>query len=106
MTPVRREDLARSVADAVTAVPGVAAMSPGSGVEVATLFAGGKVIGLRLGPDAVDVHIVADRVPLQPVADEAAEAARRVLAAAGDERSVRVVVEDVMMDALDRRERG
>ena len=106
MRPVRREDLARSVADAVVAVPGVAALSPGSGVEVATLFAGGKVIGLRLGEEAVEVHIVADQVPLQPIADEAAQAARRVLAAAGDDRPVQVVVEDVMVDALDRRERG
>ena len=45
---MRREDLARAVADAVVGVPGVARLSPGTGVEVATLFPGGKVIGLRL----------------------------------------------------------
>jgi hypothetical protein len=103
-TAVRREDLARSIADAVTAVPGVAGLtSSGSAVEVATLFAGGKVVGLRLADDTVEIHIVAARVPLGPVADEAAAAARRVLGAAGDNRSVRVVVGDVLVDALDRR---
>jgi len=46
---------------------------------------------------------VADRVPLPPVADEAAAAAQRVLAAAGDGRDVRVVVEDVEASAVERR---
>jgi len=104
-TVVRREDLAHAVAEAVTAVPGVARLSPGSGVEVAALYAGGKVVGLRLSGDVVGVHIVADRVPLQPVADEAAAAARRALSAAGDDREVNVVVEDVESAALDRRSR-
>ena len=45
---VRREDVARAVADAVLAVPGVAGLSPGTGVEVSTQFSGGKVIGVRL----------------------------------------------------------
>jgi hypothetical protein len=94
------------VADAVTAVPGVAGLSPGSGVEVATLFAGGKVVGLRLSGEQVEVHIIADQVPLQPVADAAALAARRVLLAAGDERPVHVVVEDVVVEALNRRQAG
>ena len=100
---MRREDLARAVADAVIDVPGVARLHPGTGVEVATLFPGGKVIGLRLSGEAVEVHLVADRVPLPPVADEAAGAAQRVLAAAGDGRDVRVVVEDVEASAVERR---
>jgi len=100
---VRREDLARAVADAVTSVPGVARLSPGTGVEVATLFAGGKVVGLRLSGTAVAVHIVADAGPLQAIADEAAAAARRVLMAAGDSRPVNVVIEDVEAAALGRR---
>ena len=100
---MRREDLARAVADAVVDVPGVARLHPGTGVEVATLFPGGKVIGLRLSGEVVEVHLVADRVPLPPVADEAAAAARRVLAAAGDGRDVRVVVEDVEASAVERR---
>lgn len=102
---MRREDLALAVADAVTSVPGVARLSPGPGVEVATLFAGGKVIGLRLSGATVAVHIVADQGPLKPIAEEVAAAARRVLSAAGDGRPVTVVVEDVEAAALDRRRR-
>ncbi len=100
---MRREDLARAVADAVTAVPGVSALVSGPGVEVSTLFSGGKVVGLRLSSDPVEVHIRADRVPLPPVAEAAASAARTVLTAAGDDRSVRVVVVDVVEDAMRRR---
>jgi len=100
---VRREDIARAVADAVLAVPGVAGLSPGSGVEVSTQFSGGKVIGVRLTGDKVEVHIVADRIPLPPIANEAAAAARQVLAATGDDRPVVVVVDDIVTDALTRR---
>jgi hypothetical protein len=81
----------------------VARLHPGGGVEVATLFPGGKVIGLRLSGEVVEVHLVADRVPLPPIADEAAAAARRVLNAVGDGRDVRVVVEDVEAYAVERR---
>jgi len=100
---MRREDLAHAVADAVTAVPGVAGLSPGGGVEVSTLFAGGKVVGVRLAGEAVEVHLVAGRVPVQEVAQAAADAALRVLRAAGDERGVSVIVEDVVDRAVDRR---
>lgn len=104
---MRLEDLARSIADTVTDVPGVVGLtSADSGVEVATLFAGGKVVGLRLAEDAVEVHIVVDRVPLQPVADEVIAAVRRVLSAVGDDRPVWVVVADVVLDGLDRRGQG
>jgi hypothetical protein len=103
---VRREDLARAVADAVTAVPGVARLSPGAGIEVATMFAGGKVVGLRLAGEVVAVHIVADRTPLPAIADGAAQAARRVLSAVGDDREVRVVVEDADVVTVDRRQAG
>lgn len=103
MIAVRREDLAVSVADAVLAVPGVAALHPGFGVEVATLFSGGKVVGVRLSGETVQIYLTADRVPLRPVAEEAATAAGRVLAAAGDPRPVEIVVADVTTDAVIRR---
>jgi hypothetical protein len=99
---VRREDLARAVADAVLKVAGVARLSPGSPVEVATLFAGGKVVGLRLSGEMVEVHIVADRGPLPQVGEEASAAAKRVLSAAGDDREVMVVVDDADESAVDR----
>jgi hypothetical protein len=102
---VRREDVARAVADAVLEVPGVARLSPGSPVEVSTLFAGGKVVGVRLSGDVVEVHIVADRGPLPAVAEQTSIAAKRVLSASGDARDVLVVVDDVEESAVDRRAR-
>ena len=100
---VRREDIAQAVADAVRAVPGVAGLSPGTGVEVSTQFSGGKVIGVRLIGDEAEVHIIADRLPLPPIANEAAAAARQVLRAAGDDRPVVVVIDDIAYDAMTRR---
>ena len=100
---VRREDVARSVADAVEAVPGVAGLHPGFAVEVATQFSGGKVVGVSLSGEAVDVYITADRFPFKDVAGEAATAAARVLAASGDHRPVNVVVADVTDAGLNRR---
>jgi hypothetical protein len=99
---VRREDVVRALADAVVKVPGVARLHPGSIVETATHFAGGKVVGIRLG-DPVEIHIVADRVPLPPVADKVVAAARKVLAASGDDSPVTVIVDDVDDAALERR---
>jgi hypothetical protein len=100
---VRREDIAQSVADAVTAVPGVASLHPGFGVEVATQFSGGKLVGVRLSGEQVEVCLTADRGPLTAVADEAAAAAARVLHAVGDHRPVNVLVADVLPTALNRR---
>lgn len=87
--------LAGEVRDAVLGVPGVARLAPGSAVEVATQFAGGKVVGVRLAGPVVEVHVVVDALPIGPVADQVQGAAGRVLTAAGDPRPVRVVVTDV-----------
>jgi hypothetical protein len=103
---VRREDLAHAVADAALAVPGVARLSPGSGIEVSTQYGGGKVIGVRLGPERVEVHIVADRAPLPQIADKVAEVVGVVLVAAGTPTPVTVVVDDIDMAVVDRRVRG
>ncbi len=101
--PMRREDLVRAIADAVQHVPGVARLHPGTIVEAATYYAGGKVVGVRLA-DPVEIHIEADRVPLPPVTAKVVEAARNVLAAAGDDRQVIVVVDEVAEAALERRQ--
>lgn len=103
---VRREDLAHAAADAALQVPGVARLSPGGPVEVSTQYAGGKVIGVRLGTERAEVHVVADRVPLPPVADQVAAAVAAVLAAAGEPKPVTVVVADVELAAADRRARS
>jgi len=102
---VRREDLAYAIADAAIAVPGVAALSPGSPVEVSTQFPGGKVLGVRLLVDQAEVHIVANQGPLQEVADNVVTAVAAVLAAAGEPRPVTVVIDDITLDAADRRKR-
>lgn len=87
--------LASAIRDAVLAVPGVARLAPGTAAEAATYFAGGKVVGVRLAGDPVEVHLVLDRLPVPEVAGRVDEAVRQVLARAGDPRPVRVVVEDV-----------
>jgi hypothetical protein len=103
---VRRSDLAEAAADAALRVPGVAGLSAGTGVEVATYYPGGKTLGVRLRDDGAEVHIVAGRAPLPPLAEEVAVAVGRVLAAAGAARPVTVVVDDVAEWALDRRKGG
>lgn len=99
MTAQPRE-LALAVRDAVTAVPGVSRVSAGTVVEVATQYPGGRVSGVRLAPDDVEVHVVLDRLPLQPVVRQARAAARAVLDRHGDARPVTVVVVDVPDDAF------
>lgn len=95
MRPVGTEaDLATAVRDAVLAVPGVARLG-GTAVEVATYFAGGKVVGVRLAGETVHVHVVVDQLPVAPVADRVAEAVQQVLAGADDPRPVEVMVDDV-----------
>ena len=68
--PGRRGRLALAVAAAVDTVVGVR-RTGGPGVEVATQYPGGRVVGVRLGPDEVTVHIIAERLPLDTVADAA-----------------------------------
>lgn len=87
--------LATQVRDATLAVPGVARLAPGTAVEVATHFAGGKVVGVRLAGETVQVHLVVDRLPAPPVAEQVEAAVREVLAGAGDPRPVQVMVDDV-----------
>jgi hypothetical protein len=100
---VRVEDVAGAAANAALAVPGVARLSPGRGVETSTQFSGGKVVGVRLIGETVTVRIVADRVPLGPLAADVRAAVRTVLSAMGDARPVTVVIDDVALAALTRR---
>ncbi len=88
-----RAALAAAIAEAVKAVPGIERLTGGNDVEVATQFAGGKVLGVRLR-ETVEVHVVANKMPLPPVAEKTATAARVVLAQAGDTRPVEVFIDD------------
>lgn len=91
--------LASTVRDAVLAVPGVARLTPGEPVEAATQFAGGKVVGVRLG-DPVEVHVAVDQLPIAPLAERVRDAVRAVLAHDGDDRPVEVIVDDLDLRSL------
>ena len=97
---VDRAVLAAAVASALARVPGVARLSPGPGVEVATQFAGGKVVGVAVRDDAVVAHLVIDRLPLDQVARAARAAAEAALADLGVARRLDLVIDDVDLDHL------
>ena len=92
--PGRRGRLALAVAAEVDTVGGVR-RTGGPGVEVATQYPGGRVLGVRLGADEVTVHIIAERLPLDMLAEAVRFAARSALAAHGDSRAVVVRVDDL-----------
>ena len=97
---VDRSTLAQAVAAGVLAVPGVARLSGGRGVEAATLYPGGKVVGVVADDQAVRVHVVAGRLPLGPLVQEVRAAVAIVLAGLGAARVVDLVVEDLELDQL------
>lgn len=102
-----RAALARAVAAAVAAVPGVARLSGGAGpVEVATLYPGGKVLGVRVAGGRIAVHVAAARLPLPPLVAEVRAAAERAAAGLGERRPVDVTVEALELDALPPRPGG
>jgi hypothetical protein len=97
---VDRATLAQAVAAGVLAVPGVARLSGGRGVEAATLYPGGKVVGVVADDQAVRVHLVAGRLPLGPLIQEIRAAVTIVLVALGAARGVDLVIEDLELDQL------
>jgi hypothetical protein len=100
--PVRvdRAVLAAAVATALARVPGVARLSAGTGVEVATQFAGGKVVGVGVRDDAVVAYLVVDRLPVDQVARAARAAAEAALGELGVTRRLDLVIDDVELDHL------
>jgi hypothetical protein len=102
---VDRADLARAVATAAEAVPGVAGLVGGAGpVEVATVYPHGKVVGVRLTERTVVVHVAVDALPLREVTTAVVQAVRQVLSRAGDDRGVAVVVDALVgVNALPER---
>jgi hypothetical protein len=97
---VNRAVLAAAVATALARVPGVARLSPGTGVEVATQFAGGKVVGVGVRDDAVVAYLVVDRLPVDQVAQAARVAGEAALADLGVARRLDLVIDDVDLDHL------
>ena len=82
----------------VLACPGVAAMHGGISGEAATYLPGRRVVGVRILPDWVEVHVVA-RWPI-PASEIAAQVWANV-ARAVDGRRVDVVIGDVLMPHAD-----
>jgi hypothetical protein len=99
-----RGRLALAVAAAVDAVKGVrrpddASFGPG------TQYAGGKVAGIRLADDEIWVHVIAERLPLDPLVEAVRAAALTACRAAGDERPVQVAVDELDVARLPRTKR-
>lgn len=85
-------DDAERIAAAVIAVHGVAGLHAGMFGEVATYLPGHRVLGVRVGPDRVDVHVsLALDAPVRPTAT----AIQRAVAAITD-LPVDVTVEDLV----------
>lgn len=83
---------AESIAERVRAVDGVADLYPGHFGEVALLFAGHRVAGLRVNrDDHLEVHVVADLNHARDL-NNLSEAVRS--AAAQDSRPVDVIIAD------------
>lgn len=84
--------LADRIALATASVPGVAGLHAGSFGEVGTYLPGRRVDGVRVGPDAAEVHVVVTMgFALRDVADEVRTAVGQVV-----DTPVQVVVEDVV----------
>lgn len=87
-----------TVAALVLGCPAVAALSAGPFGAAATYLPGRSVPGVRVRPDAVEVHVVARYGP--PMSEVAAEI-RRALSGRVLGRAVDVVVEDITDPAPD-----
>ncbi|MGA8116466.1 MAG: hypothetical protein WCA46_22655 [Actinocatenispora sp.] len=90
-----RGALARAIAVAAVASPGVTRLVAGPGEPVEVRYPGGVVTGVGLGSSSVAVHVAVHRYPVEPVITGVVSAVSAVLAGAGDPRRVEVVVEEV-----------
>ena len=86
--------LARAAAIAALATEGVHSMGRGRYVEAATYEGSEKVSGVVVGPEDLEIHIVA-RYPLPKPIPEIAENIRERVAPQAGWRRTRVVVEDL-----------
>jgi uncharacterized alkaline shock family protein YloU len=86
--------LARAATEAALATEGVYSMGRGRFAEAATYEGSEKVSGVVVGPEELEIHIVA-RYPLpKPIPEIAEEIMERVAPQAGGRRT-NVVVEDL-----------
>lgn len=93
-----RHVVATAVATAVDGVNG-ARRTVGAGIEVATQYRGGRVVGVRLGDHRIETHIVVEGPDVIGVVDNVHASVRQALDSLGDRRAVAVVVDDVDLGA-------
>lgn len=86
--------LARAASEAALATEGVYSMGRGRYVEAATYEGSEKVSGVVVGPEDLEIHIVA-RYPLPRPIPEIAENIRERVAPEAGGRKTTVVVEDL-----------
>ena len=86
--------LARAALEASLATEGVHSMGRGRYVEAATYEGSEKVSGVVVGPEDLEIHIVAS-YPLPRPIPEIAESIRERVAPQAGGRRTRVVVEDL-----------
>jgi uncharacterized alkaline shock family protein YloU len=86
--------IARTAAIAALATEGVHSMGHGRYVEAATYEGSEKVSGVVVGPEDLEIHIVA-RYPLPRPIPEIAETIRERVAPQAGGRRIRVVVENL-----------
>jgi hypothetical protein len=95
----RAPDLARDLAGRVEACPDVAGLSAGPFGTVATYLPGGRVSGIAVRDDEVEIAVIARYGrPFPAIADQVRQA---VIPLVG-ERPVRVAIDDVVMDEKGR----
>lgn len=81
-----------AVAAAVAAVPGVARLSRGSTIEIATYLPERRVHGVRMRDDGIDVHVVAHAGTVLP---DLADDIRRAVAIVAADVTVGVFFDDL-----------
>lgn len=90
--------LARVAAVAALATEGIHSMGRGRYVEAATYEGSEKVSGVIVGPEELEIHVVA-RYPLPRPIPEIAESIRERVASEAGGRKTTVVVEDLEVAA-------
>ncbi len=90
---------ARALAAAVRTQPGVATLHPGQLGTASTFTADGRVWGIRIGPDAIDIHVVVrPGFALIPLAHTLSAVVSATLGDPGYAGEIRVHIEDLLVD--------
>ena len=90
---------ARALAATIRAHPGVARLHPGPLGTASTFTADGRVWGIRIGPDTIDIHvIVRPGFAIIQLARALAEAVTAQIGTPEYAGTVRVHVEDLLVD--------